>query len=69
MPQRKAILSFSRPGSQPATLPGFEHRAEVRRERKQAEANPGAVGKQSRAGTGQPRDRRDRDNCKASGAG
>ncbi len=38
MRQRKAILAFSHPESQPATLPGFEHRAAVRRERKEAEA-------------------------------
>ena len=38
MPQRRGILSCSRPATQPATLPGFEHRAEVRRERKEAEA-------------------------------
>ena len=38
MPQRKPILSFSHPESQAAALPGFEHRAEVRRERKRAEA-------------------------------
>ena len=36
--QRRPILASSRPESQqPAALPGFEHRAEVRRERKRAE--------------------------------
>ena len=38
MPQRRSILASSHPKSQAAALPGFEHRAEARRERKRAEA-------------------------------
>ena len=38
MRQRKPILVYSTPESQPAALPGFQHLAEARRERKRAEA-------------------------------
>ena len=38
MPQRKPIVAFSHPESKVVALPGFEHQAAGRRERKRAEA-------------------------------